>query len=549
MRTIADRWMSEPPGPDAGNLPPAMIASPGAGEGQTCAARQKGWLLARMTGNKPSVLLVEDARALAETYRAYLAPQDLEVHVVTTGAEAMEHVAAHAPGVVVLDVNLPDGNGLDVLKRIKARGAPCEVVLITGKASVNIAVEAMREGAFDFVMKPFTADRLRVTVRNALDRLQLASRLEELGGEIGADGFEGMIGRSPAMQAVYRLIGSAAPTSATVFISGESGTGKELCAHAIHALSKRAAGPLVSINCAAIPRGMQESEIFGHARGAFTGAVSERKGAMLSADGGTLFLDEVCEMDPDLQTRMLRVLQEKAVRRVGEDHMRPVDVRIVCATNRDPEAEVAAGRFREDLYYRLHVMPVELPPLRARGGDAVLIARHFLRQFAEEDGKRFRDFTADCERALAACAWPGNIRQLQNAIRRAVVLNDGELMEAGMLPAQPQGQADIPPPVPVPAVSPAGVGVTGIPADAQAGNGAAMRGEAGPDIRPLDTVIREAIESAISLCGGNIPRAAQALKVSPSTLYRRLQSWNGQGRAPAGGRGDAPPDEGPFSER
>ncbi len=513
-----------------------------------------------MTGTLPRVLLVEDARALAETYRAYLEPQGLEVDLAETGAEAMERIAADAPGVVVLDINLPDGNGLDLLKRIKARATPCEVVLITGKASVSIAVEAMREGAFDFVMKPFTADRLRVTVRNALDRLELASRLEELGADLEGDGFQGMTGRSFAMQAVYRMIRSAAPTNATVFITGESGTGKELCARAIHALSRRAAGPIVSINCAAIPRGMQESEIFGHAKGAFTGAVSDRKGAMLTADGGTLFLDEVCEMDPELQTRMLRVLQEKAVQRLGEDHLRPVDVRIVCATNRDPEREVAAGRFREDLYYRLHVMPIELPPLRERNGDVALLARRFLRQFADEDGKGFRDFAPDCLHILEAHDWPGNIRQLQNVLRRAVVLNDGDLMEVSMLPQLPHsGQAG------GDAMPSAGSGIAStvassagadkaVPAATEGGDrsGSAGSREAhrvadegvGSDrIAPLDTVIRTTIERAITLCDGNIPRAAQALKVSPSTLYRRLQSWQSRDEA---GR-DADSDEAAVS--
>lgn len=503
-----------------------------------------------MTGTLPRVLLVEDARALAETYKAYLEPQGLEVDLAETGAEAMERIAADAPGVVVLDINLPDGNGLDLLKRIKARATPCEVVLITGKASVSIAVEAMREGAFDFVMKPFTADRLRVTVRNALDRLELASRLEELGADLEGDGFQGMTGRSLAMQAVYRMIRSAAPTNATVFITGESGTGKELCARAIHALSRRAAGPIVSINCAAIPRGMQESEIFGHAKGAFTGAVSDRKGAMLTADGGTLFLDEVCEMDPELQTRMLRVLQEKAVQRLGEDHLRPVDVRIVCATNRDPEREVAAGRFREDLHYRLHVMPIELPPLRERIGDVALLARRFLRQFADEDGKGFRDFKPDCLRVLEAHDWPGNIRQLQNVLRRAVVLNDGDLMEASMLPPLPHsGQAagsvqtggDTPSPTGSDVTSTAGAGLA-IPAATGGGDrirsaashdahGVVEEGSGSDKIAPLDTVIRTTIERAIALCDGNIPRAAQALKVSPSTLYRRLQSWQSRDEA------------------
>ncbi|MCA1243984.1 sigma-54 dependent transcriptional regulator [Stappia stellulata] len=499
------------------------------------------------------VLLVEDTRALAETYQAYLAPQGWTVRAVETAAAAKAAFEQAAPAVVVLDVNLPDGNGLDLLRWIKARDVPCEVVVITGTASINMAVESMREGAFDFVMKPFSADRLRVTLRNAIDRQMLTNRLEALGEEMEGNRFEGMIGRSFAMQTVYRILRNAAPTNATVFITGESGTGKELCAHALHSLSRRAMGPLISINCAAIPSGMLESEIFGHSRGAFTGALSDRRGAVLSADGGTLFLDEVCEMDLDLQSKMLRVLQEKTVQRVGEDTPQPVDVRIVCATNRDPEEEVAAGRFREDLYYRLHVVPVELPPLRERDDDVLLIAREFLKMYSSEDGKRFRGFTRACEDALLAYSWPGNIRQLQNTVRRAVVLNDAEFMEADMLPlTRPQPQQSL---VSDAAQIPSGLDAPEGPAaggaSPQAGALQSARSSPSAEVRqasaatpvappndapaaaggiePLETVIRSTIERAVALCDGNIPRAANALKVSPSTLYRRIQMWGQDG--------------------
>jgi two-component system repressor protein LuxO len=479
-----------------------------------------------MTEKRPTVLLVEDTYALAETYRAYLDPQDLDVHLAANCAEALEAVERLSPSVIVIDVNLPDGSGLDLMRRIKGRPAPCEVVLVTGMASVNMAVEAMREGAYDFIMKPFTAERLRVTLRNALERLRLASRIEELAAEAetlpDGEGVAGMIGRSRSMRTVYHILANAAPTNATIFITGESGTGKELCAAAVHALSKRASGPLITINCAAIPKGMLESEIFGHARGAFTGALSDRQGAMLSADGGTLFLDEICEMELELQSKMLRVLQEKAVQRVGEDTVRPVDVRIVCATNRDPQAEVAAGRFREDLYYRLHVVPVELPPLRERDDDVLLIARHFLQKFAAEDGKRFRGLSRDCETALLEYDWPGNIRELQNTIRRAVVLNDGDVVERQMLP------------LPRPSVAPEGVSGVAVPSATKRDgldsgperSGGGVRDEGGREIVPLETVIRETIENAVRDCGGNIPRAAQALQVSPSTIYRRMQVWS-----------------------
>jgi two-component system repressor protein LuxO len=481
-----------------------------------------------MAEKRPTVLLVEDTYALAETYRAYLDPRELDVHLAATCAEALESIERLSPSVIVIDVNLPDGSGLDLMRRIKERPQPCEVVLVTGMASVNMAVEAMREGAYDFIMKPFTAERLRVTLRNALERLSLASRIEELAAEAetlpDGEGVAGMIGRSRSMRTVYHILSNAAPTNATVFITGESGTGKELCAAAVHELSKRSGGPLITINCAAIPKGMLESEIFGHARGAFTGAVSDRLGAMLSADGGTLFLDEICEMELELQSKMLRVLQEKAVQRVGEDTVRPVDVRIVCATNRDPEAEVAAGRFREDLYYRLHVVPVELPPLREREEDVVLIARHFLQVFAAEDGKRFRGFSPDCEAALLGYDWPGNIRELQNTIRRAVVLNDGEVIERAMLPLP---RASLVTEDALGAPAPPLAGERGGSEDEGARPAAGARDGGGSgEIVPLETVIRETIEEAVRVCGGNIPRAAQALQVSPSTVYRRIQAWS-----------------------
>ncbi len=386
-----------------------------------------------MAGRDPKILLVEDTPTLAETYKAYLEPEGAAVGTAGTGEVAWEAIVNAIPDVIVLDVNLPDINGIDLLRRIKAEGLPIEVVVITGQASVSMAVEAMREGAFDFIMKPFTAERLRVTTRNALERRCLTRRIEVIDEEFARDRFQGFIGGSYAMQTVYRVLQSAAPTNATVFVTGESGTGKELSRSVLHDLSKRAGGPFISLNCAAIPRDLLESEIFGHSS-AFTGAIAERRGAALCADKGTLFLDEVCEMDLSLQSKMLRFLQEKTVRRVGEDIARPADVRIVCATNRDPLKEVEAGRLREDLYYRLHVVPVELPPLRERDDDVLLIARHFLDVYSREDGKVFNEISPAAA-SLSRLFWPGNIRQLQNMIRTAIVLNDGKVLDIDMLPA------------------------------------------------------------------------------------------------------------------
>ncbi len=267
-------------------------------------------------------------------------------------------------------------------------------------------------------------------------------------------------------------------------------------------MSPRKSKQLVAINCASIPKDLLESEVFGHVKGAFTGASADRLGAVLQADGGTLFLDELCEMDLSLQAKLLRFLQTGSVQRVGEDKPRPVDVRVVCATNRDPGAEVAAGRFREDLYYRLHVIPIELPPLRDREDDVLLIARRFLAQYAKEEGKAFSSFDPDVETAMLAHNWPGNVRELQNLIRKVCVLNSGEVVTLSMLPKELQGKANL---------------------AAGAGKEQLLQ-RSDEAIVPLETVIQRTIQAAIDKCGGNIPRAAQALGLSPSTLYRRLQA-------------------------
>jgi two-component system repressor protein LuxO len=329
------------------------------------------------------------------------------------------------------------------------------------------------------------------------------------------------------MQIVYRIIRNAAPSNATVFVMGESGTGKELCAEAVHRMSKRAGGPFVTLNCAAIPKDLLESEIFGHVKGAFSGATADRKGAALSADGGTLFLDEICEMDVNLQAKLLRFLQSKEVQRLGEDRVQRSDVRIVCASNRDPLAEVKAGRFREDLYYRLHVIPIELPPLRERGDDVVELAEHFLARFSEEEGKDFKGLAPDAAAAMRACDWPGNVRQLENLMRRLVVLNEGETIDLEMLPAEIGRAAGSPRDA-----TPAGPAMAAQDGPRLTAAAPALAGPAAAElpVGPLEATIREAIERAIASCGGSIPKAAQMLEVSPSTLYRRIEAWEASGQ-------------------
>jgi two-component system repressor protein LuxO len=375
-------------------------------------------------------------------------------------------------------------------------------------------------------VKPFAAERMAVTLANALERAALKREVRDLTAGRPRNGFQGFVGAAPAMQAVYRVLETAAQSRATVFITGESGTGKELAAEAVHKLSPRHTGPFIPINCAAIPKDLIESEIFGHVRGAFTGAVADRIGAAQAADGGTLFLDELCEMDLSLQGKLLRFIQSGTFQPVGSTQTRRTDVRFVCATNRDPLEEVKAGRFREDLYYRLHVVPVRLPPLRERGEDVIAIAEAMLARAAAEEGRRFLGFSADAKAALAAHRWPGNVRELENAVRTAVVLHDGERVEAHMLPLRaapvPDALPDaVPDAVPDTAPEPALLSALA-PAPRVA---ASALVDAARLIRPLADLEREAIERAVEICEGNIPKAAAHLGISPSTLYRKRAAW------------------------
>jgi two-component system repressor protein LuxO len=455
---------------------------------------------------KPRLLLVEDTPSILRLYHEVLKKLDVELIDAETGAHALAVLAETIPDLVLLDVELPDINGIEILRRIRARNLPCAVIVVTAHGSVKTAVEAMREGAYDFIIKPFPPDRLIVTVRNALERRQLQTLAAA--NEIAKEGkFCGLIGASLPMRAVYHVIESAASSRATVFITGESGTGKELCAQAIHELSPRRGRPFVAANCGAIPRELMESEMFGHVKGAFTGAVGGREGAITRAHGGTLFLDEICDMDLTLQVKLLRVIQSGEFQKVGGNETERADVRYVCATNRDPWSEVQAGRFREDLYYRLHVVPCAMPPLRERDDDVLLLARHFLELYSKEEGKEFIDFDEGAVRALRRYPWPGNVRELQNVLRNAVLFNQGSLVAEAMLNRLDPAAA--PRPASIATLSPAtrhGIPPTG-------------------SIKPLWLIEKEAMEEAIALCDGNIPRAAALLEVNPSTIYRRKAEW------------------------
>ncbi len=471
-----------------------------------------------MAGAEPkNILLIEDTAPLARVYIEYMRAESYNVIHVETGQAALAALALAVPDAVVLDLKLPDMDGLDILRHFREQAPDTSVVVITAHGSVNTAVEAMRQGAFDFIVKPFNAARLNVTLRNALERKKLTRIVEVYRKNLDRDRFFDFIGASTEMQAVYRTIESVAASKASVFITGESGTGKELAADAIHRASPRRGRSFIALNCAAIPKDLLESEIFGHVKGAFTGATADRPGAAMNADGGTLFLDELCEMPLNVQVKLLRFIQTGTVQAVGGSKAEKVDVRFVSATNRDPLAEVEAGRFREDLYYRLHVVPLHLPALRDREDDAVLVARHFLRDYSVEEGRTFSGFTPEVEAVFRAYDWPGNVRQLQNVVRNVVVLHDGKLVESGMLPEPLKSRA-----------------AEGLAMPAARGPATPLGGGAGlpqaVTIRPLWLVEKELIQLALRQCDDDVPKAATLLEISPSTIYRKLQQWKAEGK-------------------
>ncbi|MEP5625005.1 MAG: sigma-54 dependent transcriptional regulator, partial [Hyphomicrobiales bacterium] len=342
------------------------------------------------------VLIVEDSPSLALGYAAQLEEAGHEVTLSEDLAEARKALATQEFDTVLLDLQLPDGDGLTIFDNLKnAVGFP-SIVVVTADGSLSRAISAMRMGAYDFLVKPVSGSRLLTTVSRAADqggKSDTVAAVEPAKIDFAnKNNFHGFIGNSLPMQLVFRTIESVANSKATVFVTGESGTGKEVTAEALHATSRRSKGPFVAINCGAIPENLLESELFGHVKGAFTGAVENRIGAAKAADGGTLFLDEICEMDLKLQVKLLRFLQTEMIQRVGSSAAEPVDVRIICATNRDPELEVSAGRFREDLFYRLNVIPISLPPLRERGEDVALIAKELAKRIAKEEGREIMGF-------------------------------------------------------------------------------------------------------------------------------------------------------------
>ena len=464
------------------------------------------------------VLIVEDLPSLAIGYAAHLEKAGFEPVIVDTGAAALAALSENPRfEAMLLDLQLPDGDGLQLLRDNAELLSRLPVIVITANASLTRAIEAMRLGAFDFLVKPIAGQRLQAVVTSAVEtgKVPAPSASPKAGpsraGQAARPGT--FIGDSAPMREVYRQIGCVARSRATVFVTGESGTGKEVCAETIHRESGRSSGPFVAINCGAIPENLLESELFGHLKGSFTGAVSDRLGAIQAAQKGTLFLDEICEMALPLQVKLLRFLQTGTVQRVGSNRVEEVDVRIICATNRDPVREVAEGRFREDLYYRLAVLPVHMPPLRARADDIATLAQAFLQRFAQEEGKIFDPLGPEQLAALASYDWPGNVRELQNVLRRGAVLHEGPVLPVAAFPLVATAAAAVAVPQGQPVVAPAAAR-TDVLALVEALHGLT-----------LDEIERIAIDSAIDNAGGSLPAAARMLGVSPSTLYRKRERW------------------------
>ena len=448
---------------------------------------------------RPSLLIVDDEAAILDSLRILFKNEGFDVSVARGGRAAIEALERAVPEIVLTDIRMPSVSGMEILAAARNRDPDLPVILMTAQAELKTAIEAVNQGAFHYIQKPFDNDELIAICRRALEHRQLKAENRVLKQEIQRrEHPEAVrpIGASRAFRDVLRMAETVAPTDSIVLIQGESGTGKEVVARYIHGLSGRRQDPFLSINCGALPEGLLESELFGHVKGSFTGAVRDHEGLFAAARGGSFFLDEIGEMTPAIQIKLLRVLQEREVTPVGGTQPVPVDVRLIAATNRDLEDDMKGGRFRSDLYYRLNVIAIHLPPLRDRKDDIPLLADAFLRRMAVDRGQPPKTIGADAMTAIMAYEWPGNVRELENALERAATLSKGEEIAAAALPAR----------------------VTEHRAPALA----AERPSANP---PLDVVERAYIAWVLQSVGGNKTRAAEVLGIDPSTLYRKLARY------------------------
>lgn len=395
------------------------------------------------------ILVVDDELNALKAMRSLLAAEGYEVTTASNGKEALDSMAASTPDVVVTDLRMPEIDGLELLRRARESHGDIPVIVVTAFGAVDTAVEAMRAGAADYLQKPIQIEELLVVLDRVLAYSRTREEVKRLRERLD-DKFRpaNMVGDSAAMRAVFKIVQQVAPARASVLITGESGTGKELVAQGIHEASPRKNAPFVKLHCAALAESLLESELFGHEKGSFTGAINRREGRFKQADGGTLFLDEIGEIPPATQVKLLRFLQERTFERVGSNETLRVDVRIIAATNRNLQEEVRTGRFREDLYYRLNVVSIEMPPLRQRGPDILALAEYFLKKYATENGKNVNGFTPPAVGRLGEYPWPGNVRELENAVERSVVLCEGAKIDVTDLPlfvqAPPQGAVRIP---------------------------------------------------------------------------------------------------------
>ncbi|MGE5812954.1 MAG: sigma-54-dependent transcriptional regulator [Acidobacteriota bacterium] len=444
----------------------------------------------------PVILIVDDEAGVRSALSGVLSDEGYEVETVASGEACLDRLARGAADVIVLDIWLPGMDGLATLARLRERRVDAEVIMISGHGNIESAVRAIKMGAFDFVEKPLSLDKTVLVVRNALRQRQLEAENRALRATV--DKRLTMVGESYLMAQLREQVAMAAPTNGRVLIYGENGTGKELVARSIHSMSRRRHGPFVEVNCAAIPEELIESELFGHVKGSFTGAVSDRRGKFELADGGTLFLDEIGDMSLKTQAKVLRVLQEQTVERVGGSASLRVDVRVLAATNKELPAEIRAGHFREDLYFRLNVIPIFVPPLRDRDQDVPLLANHFMAELASEYGRRAKRFDAGAMAGLLAYNWPGNVRELRNVVERLIIMVPGDVITAPDLAFLEGGATERAQPQPPPS--------------------ATLH-----DAR--EQFERDYILRALASQNGNISRTAEVLGVERSNLYRKMRAF------------------------
>jgi DNA-binding NtrC family response regulator len=452
-----------------------------------------------MTTDKRRILVAEDDATTREAWSELLQSWGFAVNTARDGSEALELAEPFAPHILLLDLRMPRKGGLDVLRELRERGQEIPTIVVSGEGDIPDAVQAIKLGAYDYLRKPVDPPHLRVLLDNLSQHVETSRENQRLRKRLMVAGeFGPLIGQSLPMRRIMTQIEQVAASSASVIVTGESGTGKDLAARTIHEMSPRRRGPFIAVNCAAIPETLMESELFGHERGAFTGADRRREGCFELANGGTMLLDEITEMKVELQAKLLRVIEEQKLRRVGGSSEVALDVRIVAASNRNLESAVREGKLRQDLYYRLNVFTIEMPALRDRVDDIPLLVEHFVRQFAESNNKQVRGTEEGCLEALRRHPWPGNVRQLRNVIERAVIVSSGPLLSADDLPAEFRSLG---------------------------GQNATFQIRLGST---LDEVERELLYRTIEFAGGNKTRAAEILGISLKTLYNRLNRSEGE---------------------